>query len=425
VVSTPRRRNAARGAVIGVLGLAAVTGCGASTPTSSLSDSGTSGTSSSPASPSASSPSAESTRPTPTVDPATECVSHTLDTLSDEQRLGQLLMVGLDTNAAAGSLDATIGQRHVGNVIYLGGWSGADRVTRTSQHLQGLAGDDATGGIGLMIAADQEGGVVHQLRGEGFTQPPSALTQGAMDPDELTRLATGWAKEMAAAGVNVNLAPVADTVPAALGTANGPIGKWGREYGHTPDVVSRGVQAFVKGMSAGGVTSTVKHFPGLGRVTGNTDFASTGITDTKTTADDPYLTPFVDGVAAGAGLVMTSSAFYSRIDPDHQAMFSSTVVTDLLRDKLGYEGVVITDDVGAAAAVQSIPVGERAVKAIAAGNDIVLTGRASDARTMLGALAAKATADEGFAAQLDASVQRVLTLKYRMGLLPCSADLTG
>ncbi len=349
------------------------------------------------------------------------CVSSTYDALSEEQRLGQLLMVGFDTNAALGSLDDLVAEEHVGNVIYLGGWEGAEKVTRTSTHLQGLVSPEATGGVGLLIAADQEGGEVHQLRGEGFTRPPTASKQAQMEPAELTREATTWAEEIKAAGVNVNLAPVTDTVPKEIGRANQPIGRWGRQYGSTPEAVSRSATAFLKGMLDGGIEGTVKHFPGLGRVRNNTDFSSTGITDSVATKDDPFLQPFADGIEAGAGLVMMASARYPKLDKANPAMFSEKIVTGLLREQMGYQGVVITDDVNAEA-LADVPAGDRAVRHIAAGGDIVLTGAASDADVMLEALAAEAASDAGFAAKVDASVERVLTLKERMGLLPCSTS---
>ena len=172
-------------------------------------------------------------------------------------------------------------------------------------------------------------------------------------------------------------------------------------------------------MLEGGVEGTVKHFPGLGRIRNNTDFSSTGITDDVTDADDPFLQPFVAGVEAGAGLVMVGSARYSRLDPKVPAMFSEKVVTDLLRGELGYNGVVITDDVNASA-VRATPAPQRAVEVVDAGGDIVLTGDASVATSMLRALENEAGDDPRFAAKVDASVERVIALKERMGLLPCS-----
>jgi beta-N-acetylhexosaminidase len=413
--ATPHPRPTSRLAVTtgSVLSLAlALAGC-AGAPSRSTTEAAPS------SAPATTSPAPSSTPAAPTEEPAAACVSTTLSSLTTEQRLGQLLMVGFDTNAALGSLDDLVADEHVGNVIYLGGWDGAAKVTRTSTHLQGLVSPEATGGVGLLIAADQEGGEVHQLRGQGFTRPPTASKQAQMGPAELTREATTWARELKAAGVNVNLAPVTDTVPKEIGRANAPIGRWGRQYGSTPEAVSRSATAFLQGMLDGGVEGTVKHFPGLGRVRNNTDFSSTGITDSVATKDDPFLQPFADGIEAGAGLVMMASARYPKLDKSNPAMFSEKIVTGLLREQMGYAGVVITDDVNAEA-LEDVSPGDRAVRHIAAGGDIVLTGAASDAGVMLEALAAEARSDAGFAAKVDASVERVLTLKERMGLLPCS-----
>jgi len=410
----PARRLAAATSAVLALALAGCAGdpAGAGTSAASRSPVTTSATAS--ATPSTASPS-------PSEDAAQACVTSTVESLTPEQRLGQLFMVGFDTNASLGSLDDLVAGSHVGNVIYLGGWEGADKVTRTSEHLQGLVSGSSTGDVGLLIAADQEGGEVHQLRGEGFTRPPSAKEQARMSSAALTRAATGWARELKDAGVNVNLAPVTDTVPADIGRANEPIGRYGRQYGSDPKTVERASAAFLEGMLAGGVEGTVKHFPGLGRIRSNTDFSATGITDDVTDANDPYLRPFAAGVEAGAGLVMVGSARYGKLDPKVPAMFSEPIVTDLLRGDLGYEGVVITDDVNAQA-VRGTPAPQRAVRFIDAGGDIVLTGDASAAPAMLGAVTARAARDDAFSAKVDASVRRVVTLKERMGLLPCSTN---
>ena len=269
-----------------------------------------------------------------------------------DERAGQLLMVGLDDDASRTSLDRLVARRHLGGVILLGGWGeGAAAVRATTSHLEALASPEATAGLGLLIAADQEGGAVQQLKGDGFSTIPSARVQGRGSTAELEADATRWGRELAKAGINVNLAPVADTVPASLGTGNGPIGQYGRQYSSDPQRVAEMVPAFIAGMRAGGIASTVKHFPGIGRIVGNTDVTARGITDRRTTVDDPYLEPFAAGIDGGVDLVMVGSAIYTKLDPGTNASFSKPIVTDLLRGRLGWAGVVITDDVGAAKAV--------------------------------------------------------------------------
>jgi beta-N-acetylhexosaminidase len=164
------------------------------------------------------------------------------------------------------------------------------------------------------------------------------------------------------------------------------------------------------------VLATAKHFPGLGRVRGNTDTTS-GVTDYVTTTTDQYLAPFGQAVTAGIPLVMMSTAIYARIDPNSPAAFSSTIVTGLLRQRLGFSGVIISDDLGAAAQVAATPVGQRAVDFVAAGGDLVLTVVASQASTMTAALLGRASSDPAFRAQIDAAALRVLRLKQSVGLL--------
>ena len=259
------------------------------------------------------------------------------------------------------------------------------------------------------------------LRGTGFTRIPSARSQATMGSAGLERGARTWARELAAVGVNVNLAPVADTVPTALGAANAPIGAHRRDFA-PGDARANGryAAAFVRGTLAAGVAPTVKHFPGLGRVTGNTDLTSSGTTDRTTTPTDPYLQPFAAGIAAGAPLVMVSSARYPRLDAENPAMFSEAVVTGLLRGRLGFDGVVITDDVGAARAVADVPVQARATRFVAAGGDVVLTADAAQAPAMRAAIAALMEQSPAFAARVEAAAGRVVALKVRLGLADCA-----
>ena len=343
------------------------------------------------------------------------CVSAAYDGMSQAQRWGQLFMVGIQPAQAPAGIDAVLRSTNVGSVIYLGGWSGAASVTATSRHLQQVT----TGRVDLFIAADQEGGAVQQLKGKGFTVLPAALDQGKRSAGELNALGSTLAQELRVAGVNVNLAPVADTVPPTMTETNAPIGKYRREFGTDPAVVAAAVPPVVSALQNGGVVATVKHFPGLGRITGNTDVTAVGITDSIATALDPHLDPFRAGIAAGVGMVMVSSARYPKLDDANPAMFSPAIITDLLRGRLGFDGVVITDDVGAAKAVAAVSVPDRAVRFLAAGGDIVLTASAAQAPAMLAAVKARAATDPAFASGLDASVRRVLELKARFGLIRC------
>jgi beta-N-acetylhexosaminidase len=332
--------------------------------------------------------------------------------MTERQRIGQLLMVDCSTSGISAATVQAIRRYHVGSVILDGtSTAGVHAIAALTSHLQSLAPSS----VRLFVATDQEGGLVQRLQGPGFTRIVSAVQQGGIAPATLQGYAQGWGAELRRAGVNVNLAPVLDTVPAGFGS-NPPIGDLDREYGHTPYAVRRHGLAVLRGMTAAGVDTTVKHFPGLGRVHGNTDTTS-GVTDTVTTRHDAYLAPFQAAVVAGTPFVMMSTAIYSRIDPGVPAAFSGTVVTGMLRGDLGFRGLIISDDLGAARQVSAYPVGQRAVKFVHAGGDVVLTVDASQAATMTAALLRRAQTDPAFRKQVNAAALLVLQKKQARGLL--------
>jgi beta-N-acetylhexosaminidase len=180
-------------------------------------------------------------------------------------------------------------------------------------------------------------------------------------------------------------------------------------------VSSRG-GAFASGLGLAGVAAAVKHFPGLGRVTANTD-TTAGVTDTVTTRHDPYLQPYAAAVKAGAPFVMMSTAIYAKIDPARPAAFSKTVINTVLRGDLTFSGVVISDDLGNAKQVARWTPGARAVDFVRAGGDMVLTVNGSLLQPMYAAVLAKALTDPVFRARVDSAALHVLTAKQHLGLI--------
>lgn len=332
--------------------------------------------------------------------------------MSLQQRVGQLLMIDNPSTSVSQTTVDAIQHHHVGSVILDGNSLAGLALTRgVTRSLENANPNRAA----LFVATDQEGGLVQRLKGTGFAAMPSAVQQGRLTPAALRARATTWGGQLKQAGVNLDLAPVLDTVPAGFGS-NPPIGDLQREYGRTPAAVTSHGLAFAAGLRAGGVLATVKHFPGLGRVHGNTDTTS-GVADTVTTATDRYLAPFKAAIAARVPFVMISTATYTKLDPTHPAAFSSKIITYLLRGTLGFGGVVISDDLGQAKQVAAWSVGERAVDFIAAGGDIVLTVDATQAPTMAFAIISRAQRDPAFRKQVDAAALRVLEAKAAAGLL--------
>ncbi|MEU4237240.1 glycoside hydrolase family 3 N-terminal domain-containing protein [Actinoplanes sp. NPDC026619] len=352
--------------------------------------------------------------PSPSSSPSASagCVGGAVGGLSEAELAGQVLMIGTAVDSP-NDLGGTVQKYHLGGVFLHG------RSTHTADQLRaGITELKQNASVPLLISLDQEGGSVQTLKGPDFPILPSAQKLGAGPPATLRSTTGDSARRLAGIGINLNLAPVADTVPADIGERNPPIGYWHRQFGSDPDKVATSIRTVVPASQEAGVLTVLKHFPGLGRVTANTD-TSANAADSTTTADDPFLKPFAAGIEAGSAAVMMSSARYPRLDRSAIAPFSQPIVTGLLRQKLGFTGLIMSDDVGAAAALESVPVGQRAVRFVAAGGDMVLTIRPEDAAPMASALIDRAGSDPAFRARLTDAAQHVLTAKKRAGLLSC------
>ncbi|MFJ5219865.1 glycoside hydrolase family 3 N-terminal domain-containing protein [Streptomyces sp. NPDC088354] len=349
------------------------------------------------------------------------CAQRVEAAMNDTQRVGQLFMGAavLPTTPKA-DLDA-MRTYAVGSVMLAGrSTAGVQKTRAFADQLQGMRQTVAGQRVGLLISTDQEGGQVQVLKGPGFSTIPNGVTQGRYTVTWLRQQVATWTAQLRSAGVNVNLAPVADIVPASLGTANAPIGKYGRQFGSTSAVVSPHVTAYVQGGTRSKVLTTPKHFPGLGSVRGNTDVTA-GVTDTTLTRTGANVAPFKAGIAAGAALVMVSTATYKRIDAAHQAAYSSVVITGMLRNDLGFKGVVISDDLGKAASAQSLAVGKRALAFLRAGGDLVLTVQPTGIPAMAEGIRYAMRHEPAVRTRVHDSVLRVLAAKEAAGVLACTA----
>jgi beta-N-acetylhexosaminidase len=272
-------------------------------------------------------------------------------------------------------------------------------------------------GVETLLAVDQEGGLVQRLKGPGFDLIPAAIDQAAYDNRTLAAKANRWGRQLKRAGIDGDLAPVADVVPQAARSRNQPIGQLGREYGSDPQRVGAKVRAFISGMNDADVATAVKHFPGLGLVEGNTDFES-DVVDGVTRRHDRLLAGFASGVEAGADMVMVSSATYRKIDANRRAAFSPVVLRTMIRGDLHFSGVIISDDL-AAQAMRDLSPGTRLVRFLRAGGDVAIIGDSSIAKRAANALVEQARADPSLAKLVTASATRVLKLKGRRGLASC------
>ena len=338
--------------------------------------------------------------------------SRAIATMSLDERAGQLIMAPMFAGGNPADLSALISTRHVGSVVLIGNWNNGTAAAKTAADaLQSYA----PSGNQLIVSTDQEGGQVQHLKGNGFDTMPSAVAQGQMSADTLRSSAKTWGGQLKQAGINVDLAPVLGTVQVKR-SSNAPIGALNRDFGLDSNGNAQHGIAFVEGMRDAGVGATVKHYPGLGAVTGNTDFTTEGILDTTTTLDDEEIGAFNTTIKqAKPAMVMMSLATYQRIDSSAPAAFSSKIIDGTLRGSVGYDGVVISDSLSAAA-VSGIATKDLGVRLVDAGGDLACIGDTSYVTPILDGIIARAQSDPAFAKKVTASATRVMTLKYQMGL---------
>ena len=317
---------------------------------------------------------------------------------------GQLVMSPLAGTRPGASLLARIRAGQLGGVILFGpNIRSLERLRELTAQLQLAAA--AGGNPPLLVAVDQEGGPVRRLR---FAPPAlSAQAMGRAGSASAVRTAgAATGRALRAAGVNLDLAPVAD-VPSSPRSFLGS-----RAFGRDPALVASLAAAFVDGVQSMGVAATAKHFPGLGTAAASTDLHRVVIRTPRAELL-ARLAPFRAAITAGVDLVMVSNAAYQALDGSGlPAVLSASIVDGLLRDTLGFHGVVITDTLSAPGPAAYA---EAAVRTIEAGGDIVLyaTSETEAARGYASLLAA-AGSGRLSRARLEESYARIAALKRRL-----------
>ena len=248
-----------------------------------------------------------------------------------------------------------------------GGFGGVVLFARNIRDLEQVA--ELTASLpGLLIAVDEEGGDVTRLEAAEGSSFPGNLALGAVDDVELTRrVAAAIGGELAAVGINLDLAPVADVI---VDPANAIVGV--RSFGSDPALVSRHVAAFVEGLQSVGVSACAKHFPGHGESVGDSHLELPSVETDLETLYARALPPFAAAVEAGVRAVMTAHVRFAALD-DRPATLSATLVA-LLRSELGFDGLVVTDALEMRAIGATIGLEAGAVQALAAGADALCLG---------------------------------------------------
>ena len=325
-----------------------------------------------------------------------------VERMSARDAAGQMFIVGVGGTEPDYHIEKMVRERNIGGVLLFGNNMQSEEQTKgLTDSLQGLSLETRPS-IPLFVMVDHEGGEVQHA--PWVPQQPSAAEVGGRgDPEEARRVAYTLGRELRRGGVNTNLAPVVDTGNgAAIGS---------RSYGEDPSLVARMGTAAVGGFEEAGIVASAKHFPNHGPATEDSHLARPTVDHDLQTVLNSDLAPFRAAVEAGVQMVMLGHLVYPAIDPQRPASLSPAAI-DLLRGELGFEGVVVTDDLVMEGAARGGTTADAALGAIEAGADLlIISGPPEEQAAAYEAVVAAVESGEIPRTRIDASVERIEDIK--------------
>ncbi|MDQ2629616.1 MAG: beta-N-acetylhexosaminidase [Actinomycetota bacterium] len=327
------------------------------------------------------------------------------ETLSPKQLAGQRIVVGVQGTSVSPNLRAAISEgRIAGVVLFAENFPSRAAGRRLIARLQAIPRPPKLRDP-LLVMVDQEGGQVKRVSG---APSASAEEMGARGAAFSARQGRRTAASLREVGVNVDLAPVLD-----VGRPGGVIAETERSFGSTAARVEATAIPFAKGLQAGGVVATAKHFPGFGAARENTDFSTERIDLSKEELRRVDEKPYAAFVAAGGEMVMLSTAIYPAFS-DRPAAFTRAIVTGELRNRLGFEGVTVTDALETPAVEDFGGTAKAAVAGARAGSDLLLYARLGPGERAWEALVAKLRSGGLEREEFEEAAQRVLDLRSEL-----------
>lgn len=356
------------------------------------------------------------------LEPESDPIVQFMDKLTIEQKVGQLIIINVREEstgkayvAMSDEITARINRISPGGILFFGG-SIVDipQISDFITELQSLSQ------IPLFISADVEGGSINRLRSSdkmhATALPDNALIGVTGDVEAAVLKGQIIAREMFALGFNLNLAPVADVLTNPENTVIGA-----RSFGSDPEMVSQMVANTVISMHDENVGTVLKHFPGHGDTLKDTHTGSVSVNFDLERLETVEFLPFLSGIDAGTDGIMTAHILVPEITGDHMpATLSHVMITDILREKLGFEGFIMTDSMSMAAITRLWSDGDAAVLAVEAGIDLILNPHtASEAYDALISAVEEGRISEE---RLDESVYRILKGKLSLGIMDTAGE---
>lgn len=336
-----------------------------------------------------------------------EKVDKLVANMSDADKVGQLLMIGIHGKTLNDDAKFMLNEYRVGGIILF------DRNMESKDQVKSLITDinktgKSAGLTPLFIGIDQEGGAVARMEDQLIKVPP-AEELGKEPIEQAVSLAKQSGTELKDLGFNINFAPVAD-----LGLT------YGRSFSTKPDDVVRYASAVGKAYDEAGLWYSYKHFPGIGKTDVDLHADTSVVPVSKETLLNEDTKVFVDLIKQSKPntyAIMVSHAMYPQIDADHPSSLSKAIITDWLRKDMGYNGVVVTDDMDMGALAKHYTFGDMAVQSILAGSDILLVCHEYEHMQEAYNGLMKAVKDGRISKErLDESVKRILLMKMSRGM---------
>ncbi|WNR45923.1 beta-N-acetylhexosaminidase [Paenibacillus roseipurpureus] len=332
--------------------------------------------------------------------------------LSLRQKVGQLFACGFDSKTPNAAITQLIENYGIGGVIYFRrNVEDAHQLAQLSADLQAIS--KRSDGQPLFITVDQEGGMVSRIE-KGATLLPGNMALGAaFAPSGVYASAKVMGKELRQMGVNMNLAPCLDINNNRLNPVIGV-----RSYGETAALVSDMGTHAVKGLQDMGVIATVKHFPGHGDTTADSHHDLPVVPHSMERLMELELAPFVKAIEGGVDAIMTAHVVFEALESSGvPSTLSYRILTELLREQLGFKGLIVTDCLEMKAISEGVGVAEGAIRAVEAGADILLVSHELE-RQIAAIEAVIAAVESGRIpeSRIDASVMRIITNKIKRGI---------
>lgn len=344
-------------------------------------------------------------------------IMNIMSKMTIEEKIGQMFMVGFDGITVPSSLKQAIKNKHFGNFIYFGvNVTNPKLVAKMSKELQNLVMNE--NGIPAFISIDQEGGMVVRFVEEATHFIGSMGLVATGNSQNAYQVGRYSGLELLNYGINNNLAPSLDV---NNNPQNSVIGI--RSYSDNPQVVTEYGLQMIQGLKDSNVMATVKHFPGHGDTSVDSHYGLPIINHNKERLYQVELAPFIEAIKAGVDSIMSAHIIFSAVDNEQPATLSYKVLTELLREELGYNGIIITDEMRMSAIYNNFGQAEAAILAVQAGADILLYSESTSTSLVAYDAVLQAVRNNVISEErVNESVYRILSKKMKYGLMDEAQD---